>query len=279
MSRDDQFDPALKALLDADRAPALSPAFADRVAVAAATRGTALPALRRPTASRWRTLRRVTMGVGAAALLSTAAAATGVLEQVGITLPPPVQRFVDNVSETVTGRAPNRAGRPALAVPAATPVARPVAIEGPVDNPQELEAAFQRADEVRADRTARRRDVVDQRIDAELARRRAQGLPAPTPEEEAALRQRLDDARARRDALAGDRRETLREDLRQRVEAGEPVTRETLREVREDAGLAPATRLTPAQREALRRRLAERRQQAAEAEPAPVPEVPVENVP
>jgi hypothetical protein len=277
MTPDDQFDPALKALLDADRAPALSAGFADRVTVAAQRRSTGLPPLRRPASPRWRTMRRVTLGVGTAVLLSTAAAATGVLEQIGIALPPPVQRFVDNVSETVTGRAPVRAEPPALAVPA------PTAIEGPVDSPQELEEAFRRAEEARESRTVQRRERVDRMIDAELARRREQGLPAPTPEQEVEMRQRLDDARARRDALADDRRETVRDDLRQRVEAGEPITRETLREVREEAGMAPGSRLTPARREELRRRLAERLQQAPVAEPAPEPaptaDVPPENIP
>jgi hypothetical protein len=219
----------------------------------------------------------VTLGVGAAVLLSTAAAATGVLEQIGIALPPPVQRFVDNVSETVTGRAPVRAVPPALVVPT------PTAIEGPVDSPQELEEAFRRAEEARESRTVQRRERVDRMIDAELARRREQGLPAPTPEQEVEMRQRLDDARARRDALADDRRETVRDDLRQRVEAGEPITRETLREVREEAGMAPGSRLTPARREELRRRLAERLQQAPMQEPAPEPaptaDVPPENIP
>lgn len=273
MSGDDHFDPALKAMLDADRAPALSAGFADRVAAAAEARVASLPALRRPASSRWRTTRRVTLAVGVAAMLSTAAAATGVLEKVGIVLPPPVQSFVDNVSETVTGRAPERR---ALAAPAAAPA--PLAIEGPVDNPQELEEAFRRVDGARDSRTAQRRELVDQRIDAELARRRAQGLPAPTAEQEAVLRQRLDRARARRDAVAEDRRETVREDLRERVEAGEPITRETLREVREEAGVTP--RLTPGQREALRRRLAERRAQAPIVEPVPAETAPdAENIP
>lgn len=255
MSRNDQFDPALEALLNADRAPPLPAGFADRVVAAATSARTSLPPLRPTASSRWRAVRRLALGVGVAAMLSTAAAATGVLERLGIILPPPVQRLVDDVSETVTGRAPHNAPAPA---PDAAP--GPVILKGPVDTPQELETAFRRADEVRAQRTALRRDLVDQRIDAELARRRAEGLPAPTPEQEAAMRQRLEDARDRRDALAGERRETVREGLRERAAAGEPIIRDVLREVREEAGLAPAGRLTPAQREALRRRLAGRRQ-------------------
>jgi hypothetical protein len=273
MTPDDQFDPALKSLLDADRAPALSAGFADRVTAAAQGRSSGLPPLRRSASPRWRTMRRVSLGVGVAALLSTAAAATGVLEQIGIALPPPVQRFVDNVSETVTGRAPVHVEPPALAV------RTPTAIEGPVDSPQELEEAFRRAEEARESRTVQRRERVDRMIDAELARRRDQGLPAPTPEQEVEMRQRLDDARARRDTLADDRRETVRDDLRQRVEAGEPITRETLREVREEAGMAPGSRLTPARREELRRRLTERLQQAPAPEPAPTADVPPENIP
>ena len=262
MSASDPFDPALRALLDADRPPALPDGFAARVASAAQARRDPLPRLRRSPAQRWRVARRVGLGVVAAGLLSSAAAATGLLQDVGITLPQPVQHFVDSVTETVTGRPP-REPVPALAVEEAEPVVAQQ-IDGPIDNPQELETAFRRIDETRDSRQAVRRERVDGRIDQVLADRRAQGLPVPTPEEEALLRQRIDETRARRDAVAGERREALREDLRERVEQGEAITPRDLVPNGERIG----ERLTPAQREALRRRLAERRAAQADTDSA-----------
>lgn len=269
MSQTDPFDPALKVLLDADRAPPLSAGFADRVVAAAAERAPALPPLRPARASRWRTTRRVALGIGAGLLLSSAAAATGVLQQVGIVLPQPVQKIVDEVTEKVTGRAP--APLVAVAPPPPSVPAAPL-IEGPIDNPDELDAVFSRVDEARESRLAQRRAVADQRIDRELERRRAAGLPVPSAEEEAALRQQLADARARREAAAEPRREALREELREAVAEGQPLTRETLRQAREEAGLAPSPRLSPERRAALRQRLAERRAPPAD----PAPEAPVE---
>jgi hypothetical protein len=274
MSQTDPFDPALAALLDADRAPPLPAGFADRVAAAAETRARALPPLRRAPASRWRTTRRVALGIGAGLLLSSAAAATGVLHQVGISLPPPVQKIVDDVTQTVTGRTPAPV---VAAAPVPTTVPEAPLIEGPIDNPGELEAVFSRADETRGSRVAQRRALVDQRIDRELERRRAVGLPVPTAEQEAALRQRLDEARTRREAAAAPRREALREELREAVAEGQPLTRETLRQAREEAGIAPSPRLSPERRAALRQRLAERRALAD----SPAPEAPSaeENLP
>lgn len=257
MSQTDPFDPALKALLDADRAPPLPGGFADRVLAATEGRGPALPPLRRAPASRWRSVRRVAFGLGAGLLLSSAAAATGVLQRVGIVLPQPVQNIVDDVAQKVTGRAP-------VAVPPSATPALPPVVQGPIDTPEELDTVFSRADARRPERLATRRAAVDQRIDAELDRRRAAGLPVPTAEQEAALRQRLADARARREAVSEERREAIREELRQTVAEGQPLTRETLRQAREEAGLAPAPRLSPEQRSALRQRLAERRGLAAE---------------
>ncbi len=256
MSQTDPFDPALKALLDADRAPPLPAGFADRVLAVAQDRAPPLPPLRRPPASRWRNARRVALGVGAGLLLSSAAAATGVLQQVGIVLPPPVQKIVDDVAQKVTGRPPVAA---TPAAPPAPSTQAPPLVQGPIDTPEELDTVFSHADARRPERVAQRRALVDQRIDREIARRREAGLPVPTAEEEAALRQRLGDARARRDAEAAPRREALREELRETVAEGQPLTRETLRQAREEAGLAPLPRLTPEQRATLRQRLAERR--------------------
>ncbi|MXO72521.1 hypothetical protein [Alteraurantiacibacter buctensis] len=272
MSQTDPFDPALKALLDADRAPSLSGGFADRVLAATEGRAPALPPLRRAPASRWRSARRVALGLGAGLLLSSAAAATGMLQQVGIVLPQPVQKIVDDVAQKVTGRAPVAA--PAAAPPPATPTLPPV-VEGPIDTPEELDTVFSRADARRPERVAQRRAVVDQRIDAELDRRRAAGLPVPTAQQEAALRQRLADARARSEAEGEERREALREELRQTLAEGQPLTRETLRQAREEAGLAPAQRLSPEQRSALRQRLAERRGLALQPAPTQTPETEI----
>lgn len=279
MSQNDPFDPVLDALLRADRAPPLPAGFADRVVAAAETRAPTLPPLRRATASRWRTTRRVALGLGAGLLLSSAAAATGVLQQVGIVLPRPVQALVDDVTETVTGR-------PAAPVVAAAraPVVNsaPQVVEGPIDSPDELEAVFAHADARRPDRLAQRRALVDQRIDRELDRRRTVGLPVPSAEEEAALRQRLADARARTDAAAAARREAVRGELREAVAEGQPLTRETIRQAREEAGIAPPPRqrLSPERRAALRQRLAERRALAQDPAPDAAPHAPEpENIP
>ncbi len=254
MTSNDPFDPALKALLDADRPPPLPAGFAERLAEAALARRDPLPRLRRSPAQRWRTGRKVALGLLAGGLLSSAAAATGLLGQVGIVLPPPIQQFVDDVAETVTGR-PVPAPVPARAAPPEAPVPGGRVIEGPIDSPQELETAFERIDAVREVRQNARRERVDQRIDGALERRREQGLPVPDAEEEARLRQRLEEARARRDALAAERREAVREDLRERVEEGEAIPPRSLLPNRGEA----LDRLSPQQREAMRRRLAERR--------------------
>ena len=268
--------PVRRLELDADRAPALPAGFADRLVAAAETRAPALPPLRRPLASRWRTTRRIALGLGAGLLLSSAAAATGVLQQVGIVLPPPVQKIVDDVAQKVTGRepAPPVAAAPAPPVAVATPL-----IEGPIDNQEELDAVFSRADETRLQRQAQRRAVVDERIDRELERRRAAGLPVPDAEQEAAIRQRIDEARARREDLAEPRREALRNELREAVDQGQPLTRETIRRAREEAGLVPAPGQTAVRREALRRRVAERLANSPVAEPAPAAPQGQENLP
>ena len=83
------------------------------------------------------------------------------------------------------------AASPAAGEPAS--LAR-VEIVGPVDTPEELSEAFRRIDEVRAGRYAARRESIEQRIDKAIEHRRAAGLPVPTAEEEAAFRQRVDEA-------------------------------------------------------------------------------------
>ncbi|MCL6249457.1 hypothetical protein M3P36_00130 [Altererythrobacter sp. KTW20L] len=189
----------------------------------------------------------------AGGLLSSAAAASGLLGQVGIVLP--VQQFVDDGTETVTGKP---APAPVRAVRARVQSAdgRAIVIEGPINNPQELETAFERIYAARPERLATRRELVDQRIDGALDRRRAQGLPIPDAVEEARLRAWLEQAQARRDAQAAERREAVRADLRDRVADGEAIAPRALapRGTETLEGLSPAQ-----QRQALRRRLAERR--------------------
>ena len=254
MTSNDPFDPALRAQLDADRSPPLPAGFAERVADAALARRDPLPRLRRSPVQRWRMGRKVALALVAGGLLSSAAAATGLFGQVGIVLPPPVQQFVDDVAGTVTGR-PAPAPLTVRAASPEAPVAGGRQIDGRIDSPQELETAFERIDAAREEREAIRRERVDQRIDGTLQRRREQGLPVPDAEEELRLRQRLEEARARRDALAAQRREAVREDLREQVEAGEAIAPRTLL----PRGGEAIDRLSPEQRRVLRRRLAERR--------------------
>lgn len=269
MTGPDSFDPALKALLDADIAPPLPSGFAERATAAAQARRAPLPKLRRPAAQRWRAGRRIALGLLAAGLLSSAAAATGMLEQVGITLPQPVQQFVDDVANAVTGGGRDSATGQVAAAPAAPPVsAQGQASNGPIDNPEELETAFRRIDTAREERRSVRREQVDGRIDQAIERRRAQGLPVPSEQEEARLRERLEQARARREADATVRREALREDLRERVEQGEEI----VLPADQRRGPRVGQRLSDEQREALRERLADRLQ----AEPTPAP---AENLP
>jgi hypothetical protein len=148
---------------------------------------------------------------------------------------------------------------PADAVPAAL---APVRIEGAIDTPEELGEAFRRIDEVREGRSAARRQMIEQRIAKEKERRAAAGLPLPTPEQEARIRQRIDAAEARREGLIDQRLEARREELRGRVEAGEALTREDIvRPLREDqrelqmqGRIERLRRMNPEQRrEALRR--------------------------
>lgn len=233
------FDNRLERALADDRVPALSPDFADRVVAATAGRAPALPPLR-PARGRWRSAKRLALGAVAAGALATTAAATGVLEDFGIDLPSPQQIWT-----AMTGQI---AASPAGAPPATGP-ASPMApaqqagpiIEGPIDSPEELEEAFRRADEARANRRETRRDRIDQRIDTIIERRREAGLPVPTPQEEQALRERLEQMRELRDQRAGAVAEERREQLRERLEAQGSLTREDIVEtVRGQGGGGPA---------------------------------------
>jgi hypothetical protein len=268
--------------------PGLSADFADRVLAAAAVRSVPLPELRRrPAPGRgWRIGRRIAIGMVGFGALATAAAATGLLERLDIAVP-----SAGTVWESITGSAPAPAPKaPVVAAPpAAAPAAlAPVEIVGPIDTPEELGEAFRRIDEVRQGRRAARRQIVEERIDAELERRRAAGLPVPSAEEEARLRQRIEEGQARRQQVLDERVKARREDLEHKVEAGEAVTREdVLRPLREDARALERRerlrRMSPEERRAVlqqlppeeRRRLVEEwRERRAQRAGAPATDAP-----
>lgn len=234
----------LARVLDDYPVPELDPGFAERVVASAQTRPAALPPLPRTRSRRgWRLRRRVAVGLVSFGALATTAAATGLLERLDLPVPSAAR-----VWGNITG-APSGAARPVVSrpMPPATDTASPeqVAIEGPIDTPEELSEAFRRIDEVRSGRRAERRGLAEQRITSEIERRRAAGLPVPTPEEEAALRERIAAGQARRDAIAADRIARRRGELAGRLESGEALTREDImRPLREDASaLARARQL------------------------------------
>ncbi len=253
--------------LDDFAVPPLSAGFADRVAAAAQARPAPLPPLRRPVTARrgWRVGQRLAIGIASFGALATAAAATGLLERFDIPVP-----SAGTVWASITGKAPAAAAvAPAPVQAAATPVATaqvvaaPVEIVGLIDTPEELGEAFRRIDAVRQGRIALRREQIDQRIETALERRRNAGLPVPTPEEEAALREKIDAAQARRQQIADERMAARREEMARKVESGEALTREDiLRPLRDDARtlerrerLERLRRMSPEQRRAALRGL------------------------
>lgn len=205
--------------LDSAAPPRLPAGFADRVVAAAEARPVPLPRLRRGLG--WRTGRRVALGLAGVVALASAAAATGLLQQLALPVP-----SAGTVWASVTGSAKAAPAKPAPPVAAATPTAPARAvIEGPIDTPAELAEAFRRVDAMREDRRAERRRIIDQRIASEIERRRAAGLRVPTAEEEARLRERIAAAEARREQRVDQRIAARREALQRRVEAGEAITR------------------------------------------------------
>lgn len=278
------FDPALRALLDADRPPPLPADFAERIVAASTRRASAHSGVRRHRpGSAWLRRHRIIVAAAASGLLASAAAATGALERVGIALPP-VTQWAEQVAASLAPSPPTPApkARSADAPPAGMSdglagVGEGRVLTGPIDTPQELDAALARIDAQRQTRTDTRRARVDQRIDEALARRRAAGLPVPNAEEEARLKQRLAQARERRDAQAQVRRETRREELRRRVEAGEAITPPT-RDPAAPLANRPQLRerlqqLPPEERQAIRERWQTRRQQRLQQQPQ-APAVP-----
>jgi hypothetical protein len=238
----------------------LSAGFADRVLAAAEVRPAPLPDLRQRRSGRgWRLGRGIAIGIASFGALATAAAATGLLQQFDIPVP-----TAEKVWASITGKPPARAAAPAPLIAATSPEASEsgslarVEIVGPVDTPEELSEAFRRIDEVRAGRYAARRESIEQRIDKAIEHRRAAGLPVPTAEEEAAFRQRVDEAQARRQQLADERVAARRAEMVRKVENGEALTRKDIvQPLREDAfaleRLRQLRRMSPEQRrEALR---------------------------
>ncbi len=215
-----KFGDPLDDVLGRDTVPELSGDFADRVVAATQGRSRPLPAARSAPTARWRSGRRLVVGAVAAVALGSAAAATGLLDDLPIEIPSP-----EEVWSSLTGNEPAPDNDP---VPTAEPASsiddsdEPVRIEGAIDTSEELEEAFRQVDEVRETRRDTRREAVDQRIDNAIERRRARGLPAPTPEEEARLRGRIETMRERTDerieSRLGERRETLREEIEQGAE-------------------------------------------------------------
>ena len=282
--------------LDDFAVPDLPAGFADKVLAAAEVRPAPLPQLRRSGAGRasgWRLGRRIAIGVVGFSALATAAAATGLLERVGLPVPSAGKVWA-SITGTPPASAPAPASSPAIAAPAdpAPATLAPVRIEGPVDTPEELAEAFRRIDEVRQGRSQLRRQQIDARITREKERRAAAGLPLPTPEEEARLRDRLEAARQRREGEITGRIEARREEMQERIGKGEALTREDiLRPLREDRRalqrqgqlerlrrMSPEARrealsqMPPGERRALREAWQERRaQRLAEEAPAPLP--------
>jgi preprotein translocase subunit SecD len=151
---------------------------------------------------------------------------------------------------------------PSVSDPAAL---TPVEIVGPIDTPEELGEAFRRIDEVRQGRSEVRRQIIDQRIDSAIERRRAAGLPVPSPEGEARLRERIDAVRAEREGREAERIQARRVELERRLENGEALTREDFRPS-PPQGKPRLRDLTPQERRAILRDLSPEDRRAATEE-------------
>jgi hypothetical protein len=141
--------------------------------------------------------------------------------------------------------------------------------------------------------------MIDQRIKSELERRRAAGLRVPTPEEEARLRAKIEQAVTAREQRADAAAAARREAMQRKVENGEALTREDLTgrkpaspEAREQfrglRRLSPEERakawrdLTPEERRLLTEELRARRAARLPGQPAPTPapsSVPAQDTP
>jgi hypothetical protein len=218
----------LARVLDDYAVPELSADFADKVLAAAAVRPVPLPELRRPARfgpRGWRIGQRFAIGIASFGALATAAAATGLLEQLAIPVP-----SAQSVWASISGNSSAAAEVKPAASPdqaeAATPSPVAAPIIGPIDTPAELNEAFRRVDQVRAGRREERRAMIDQRVKSEIERRRGAGLPVPTSEQEAKLRALIETALARREQEADQRRAVRRAGIERKIENGETLERE-----------------------------------------------------
>ncbi|MEO1219942.1 MAG: hypothetical protein AAFY42_01155 [Pseudomonadota bacterium] len=217
------FDAKLKDALDAYRVPELSANFADRVLNSTEDRIAPLPTLRPSPKRRWQRGRRIAIGVMAAGAIATAAAATGVLEELGIELP-----AADEVWSAITfEEQPRPAPSPSQVAPKEASE-DPVQIEGPIDTPEELEEVFRRVDDVRDTRREARRDRVDQRVDNAIERRVQRGLPTPSDEQEQRLRERIERFRESADTRREQRTEERRDELRETLEEEGTLSRDDI---------------------------------------------------
>lgn len=214
-------------VLDDYPVPPLSAGFADRLLAAAESRAPTLSlSRRREPGRRWRTGRRVAIAALSFGALATAAAATGMLVRVGLPLPTAQTLWAGLTSGETASVAAPVASKSDVAASAATVAA--VEIDGPIDTPEELAEVFRRIDEVRQGRIEARREKIDERITQEIERRRAAGLRMPTFEEEATLRQRIEEVRARREEAVEARLTMRREEFERKIDNNETLTREDI---------------------------------------------------
>ncbi len=229
-------DGAMKQRMDAFAVPELPAGFADRIVTVAENRAPLLPA-KRPIMSRirgWSSARKAVVGVAATGMLATAAAATGMLERVGVELPS-VEQVVEAIAggpDPLDAALENELSMaPSDELGDESEGAGPTQIDGSIDTPEELDEAYRQLTERRSARRDQRRARIDEALERRLERRRAQGLPAPTAEEEAQLRERIEQRRATRDARDGARMDQRRDSIQQRMEAGDG---KSLREIVEE---------------------------------------------
>jgi hypothetical protein len=265
----DTNDPQTARLLDAWAPPPLPAGFADRV-MARIDAGQPLPPPAPPRhriRGLWaRTPRFVVGAVAASVMTATAAAAAGLFGDVGITIPA-WQRTIEKVTgldlaDVEPTSHPAAVPPPPAAQPVPpAPTLREIVEDGKIESRAELDAAAQAIDARRADRREQVKERRDARIDALVAERRAQGLPAPSDEQLAERRARRDARATQREEAVAARRDVRREALGQRLDNGETIDLEAERQrLRERIG----ERMTPRQRERIERWQARR-------DAAPVP--------
>lgn len=257
-------DPHLARLLDAWVPPPLPAGFAETLVARTEARQVLPPVAPRRHRLRgaWsRTPRLVVGGVAFGLMTATAAAAAGVFGNVGITIPA-WQRTVEKVTGVELAEPGPVVTTSRPIAPAATesaqsvdsvepaPALHEIVADGRIESRAELDAMSAAVDARRIGRQAQARERRDARVDATVAERRAQGLPAPTDEQLAAMRARRDARTALREAAATARRTERREALGQRIDNGEVID---IQAERARARERFDERLTPRQRERLER--------------------------